>query len=51
MFENFTHKTADVGGIDIACVVGGSGPPLPLLHDFRQNMAMWAHVAPQLADQ
>jgi haloacetate dehalogenase len=49
MFENFTHKTADVGGIDIACVVGGSGPPLLLLHRFSQNMAMWARVAPQLA--
>jgi haloacetate dehalogenase len=49
MFENFIRKTVAVDGIDIACVLGGSGPPVLLLHGFLQNMAMWARVAPQLA--
>ena len=49
MFEAFTHKTVRVGEIDIACVIGGAGPPLLLLHGFPQNKAMWARVAPQLA--
>ncbi|MBI3433827.1 MAG: alpha/beta hydrolase [Proteobacteria bacterium] len=49
MFEGFERKRVTVGGIDIACVMGGSGPPALLLHGFPQNLAMWARVAPQLA--
>jgi haloacetate dehalogenase len=49
MFEGFTRQSVTVEGIDIACVIGGSGPPVLLLHGFPQNMAMWARVAPQLA--
>jgi haloacetate dehalogenase len=41
--------TVDVGGVDIAFVVGGSGPPALLLHGFPQNLAMWARVAPILS--
>ena len=32
MFEGFERRTVAVGGIDIACVIGGSGPPVLLLH-------------------
>ena len=49
MFEGFQEKTVIVDGIDIACVVGGSGPPVLMLHGFPQNRAMWAKVAPRLA--
>jgi haloacetate dehalogenase len=49
MFEGFKRMTVDVGGIDIACVVGGSGPPALFLHGFPQNLAMWARVAPILS--
>lgn len=49
MFEGFERKTVSVDGIDIACVVGGSGPPALMLHGFPQNRAMWARVAPRLA--
>ena len=49
MFDGFQHKLVPVEGIDIACVVGGSGPPVLLLHGFPQTHAMWAHVAPLLA--
>jgi len=49
VFEGFERKTVAVDGVDIACVLGGSGPPVLLLHGFPQNMAMWARVAPELA--
>jgi haloacetate dehalogenase len=46
VFEGFERKTVTVSGIEIACVIGGSGPPVLLLHGFPQNLAMWARVAP-----
>ena len=49
MFEGFENKVVSVDGIDIACTVGGSGPPLLMLHGFPQNRFMWARVAPPLA--
>ena len=51
MFEGFERKQVSVGGIDVACVVGGSGPPVLMLHGFPQNRAMWARVAPILAER
>ena len=32
------------------CVVGGSGPPLLLLHGYPQTHVMWHKVAPRLAE-
>ena len=49
MFEGFERKIVDVGGTAIACVIGGSGPPVLMLHGFPQSLAMWARVAPALA--
>lgn len=50
MFEGFERRQVEVGdGITINCVIGGSGPPVLLLHGFPQNLAMWARVAPLLA--
>ncbi|HXZ00785.1 MAG TPA: alpha/beta hydrolase [Stellaceae bacterium] len=51
MFDGFQHKRINVGGTDIAYVIGGSGPPALLLHGFPQNKAMWARVAPALAER
>lgn len=34
MFEGFETKVVDVDGIAIACVVGGAGLPVLLLHGF-----------------
>jgi haloacetate dehalogenase len=51
MFDGFECKTITVAGTQIAAVVGGSGPPVLMLHGFPQNLAMWARVAPTLAKQ
>jgi haloacetate dehalogenase len=51
VFEGLERQTVNVAGVDIACVVGGSGPAIMLLHGFPQNLAMWARVAPILAER
>ena len=47
----FTSALATLDGIGIAYETGGSGPPLLLLHGFPQTRAMWAEVAPILAQR
>ncbi|MDB6082177.1 MAG: alpha/beta hydrolase, partial [Gammaproteobacteria bacterium] len=49
MFDGFRRELVTVDGIEIACAVGGSGPPVLMLHGFPQNLFMWARVAPALA--
>ncbi|MEL6643407.1 MAG: alpha/beta hydrolase [Pseudomonadota bacterium] len=49
MFADFTKSVTRVGDVDIAYVMGGSGPPVLMLHGFPQTMALWAQVAPALA--
>lgn len=39
------------GSMEIACQVGGSGPPLLLLHGFPQTKAIWHRIAPEFAKQ
>jgi haloacetate dehalogenase len=51
MFEGFKSQTVDANGIAINCVQGGSGPPVLLLHGYPQNLAMWARIAPRLAER
>jgi len=51
MFDTFTHGTADIDGIDISYVMGGAGPPVLLLHGYPQCKALWAKVAPLLAER
>lgn len=46
----FRHATAQVNGSEIAYSTGGAGPPLLLLHGFPQTRALWARVAPALAE-
>ena len=52
-FPGFEQKRVTVssedGPIEIACQVGGSGPPLLLLHGFPQTKAIWEIVSPELA--
>ncbi len=51
MFSGFERKRVLANGIDVACVVGGRGVPVLLLHGFPQTMAMWAQIAPRLATE
>jgi haloacetate dehalogenase len=52
-FPEFEQKKitlpSEDGPIEIACQIGGSGPPLLLLHGFPQTKAIWHKVAPALA--
>jgi haloacetate dehalogenase len=52
LFPGFAGKKIEVeAGIEIACVVGGDGPPLLLLHGHPQTHAIWHRVAPILAER
>ena len=50
MFEGFRRERIAVGEIEINLVLGGSGPPLLLLHGYPQTRLIWRKVAPQLAE-
>jgi haloacetate dehalogenase len=43
------HRVPAVGGVALHVAVGGSGPPVVLLHGFPQTHLMWRHVAADLA--
>ena len=49
MFEQFAPFQIPVGDVTIAGRVGGSGPPLLLLHGHPQNHLIWHRVADRLA--
>ena len=50
MFEGFEEKKVGTTGAAINLVMGGSGPPLLLLHGYPQSHVMWHKVAPRLAE-
>lgn len=50
MIPGFSAHVFTQGGVDIAYETGGDGPPLLLLHGFPQTRAMWARIAPRLAE-
>lgn len=49
ILAGFGSRTVRVGGVAVHAAVGGTGPPLLLLHGYPQNHAMWHRVAPALA--
>ncbi len=50
MFDGFSVKRLGLDeGIDIHLRVGGSGPPLLLLHGYPQTHVIWHKIAPFLA--
>ena len=52
LYPGFGHRRIDIGaGIEIAVTLGGSGPPLLLLHGHPQTRAIWHRVAPALAER
>ena len=51
LFPDFEPHRVRTSGAEIHCVVGGTGPPLLLLHGYPQTHAMWHKVAPRLAER
>ncbi|MEU1252308.1 alpha/beta fold hydrolase [Streptomyces chartreusis] len=43
------HRVPVADGVSLYTAVGGSGPPVVLLHGFPQTHLMWRHVAADLA--
>jgi haloacetate dehalogenase len=50
VFEGFSQRRVATSSTEINFRVGGSGPPLLLLHGYPQTHAMWHKVAPALAE-
>ncbi|SPU54810.1 Soluble epoxide hydrolase [Brevundimonas vesicularis] len=50
-WEEFATVRVDVGDAKLAVRIGGSGPPIVLLHGFPQHSLMWHTVAPLLAER
>jgi len=51
LFPGFETHWLTGDGVEIFARVGGSGPPLLLLHGYPQTHAMWHPVAGELADR
>lgn len=51
LFPGFRIERIATADAEIHCVVGGSGPPLLLLHGYPQTHAMWHRIAPRLAER
>src|SRR5882762_2986217 len=51
LFPGFKSMRVDTGGATINAVVGGSGPPVLMLHGYPQTHVMWHKVAPGLAER
>ncbi len=49
LFPGFTEGRAAGAGTEIYFRIGGSGPPLVLLHGYPQCHATWHRIAPTLA--
>lgn len=47
----FQSKTADLNGVQIHYVMGGSGPPILLIHGWPETWYEWRKVMPLLAKQ
>lgn len=50
LFNGFQQRRIETTGAAINAVVGGSGPPVLLLHGHPQTHVMWHKVAPRLAE-
>jgi haloacetate dehalogenase len=51
LIAGFARRRVPGEGVEIDALVGGSGPPLLLLHGFPQTRVMWKAVAPLLAER
>jgi haloacetate dehalogenase len=51
LFPGFQATTIDLGDVSLHYRIGGSGPPLVVLHGYPESHAAWHRVAPALAEQ
>ena len=51
LFPGFDSRRIGGAGASVHAVIGGSGPPLLLLHGYPQTHAMWHRIAPRLAER
>ena len=51
LFPGFEQRRIRQGGIEINAVIGGSGPPLLLLHGYPQTHVIWHKIAHRLAER
>src|ERR1700741_1175145 len=51
LFPGFKSVRINTGGATINAVMGGSGPPVLMLHGYPQTHVMWHKVAPGLAER
>ncbi|MGE0765656.1 MAG: alpha/beta fold hydrolase [Hyphomicrobiaceae bacterium] len=49
LFPGFSEQRFNLGEAEIYARLGGSGPPLLLLHGYPQTHACWHKMAPELA--
>jgi len=50
MFNNFKKSIAKVNNVNINFIIGGTGPPILLLHGYPQTHVMWHKIAESLAE-
>jgi haloacetate dehalogenase len=50
MFDRFETREVVTSGARIHLRIGGSGPPVLLLHGYPQTHVMWHKIAPRLAE-
>jgi haloacetate dehalogenase len=48
LFPGTREHRQKIAGVEIFARIGGSGPPLLLIHGFPQTHAMWHRIAPDL---
>ena len=51
IFPGFAERDIALRELSLHARIGGSGPPLVLLHGYPQSGAMWRHIAPRLAER
>lgn len=51
LFPGFERRFVEIGEVGLFARVGGSGPPLLLLHGFPQTHVEWSRIAPALAER
>lgn len=50
LFPGFETKNVEANNVSLFCRIGGSGPPLLLLHGYPQSHVIWHEIAPALSE-